>query len=128
MQHFIEKWDSYLGKLFAIIVIGIALAKPESPDVLRYFSYFVFLMIGVAVFDIISNWTQHESKFWHLMAVFSNLIMVASCIIVLQNMANFSLPIQIPQIFLFEIQNFYIYLGIFLFIENSLWSWVYDHV
>ncbi len=42
MQHFIEKWDSYLGKLFAVLVVGIALIKPESPDVLRYFSYFAF--------------------------------------------------------------------------------------
>ncbi len=127
MQHFIEKWDSYLGKLFGILVAAIAVIKPESPSILQYFSYFAFVMIGIAVFDIAANWTQHESKFWHLMAVLSNLIMIASSLIILHNMAGFALPIAIPEFWLFTVPNFFLYLGIFLFVENSLWSWVYDH-
>ncbi|MBI2133838.1 hypothetical protein HYU11_04105 [Candidatus Woesearchaeota archaeon] len=128
MQHFIEKWDSYLGKLFAVLVIGMALIGPQSPEVLRYFSYFVFAMIGVAAFDIVANWMQHESKFWHLAAVLSNIMMIVSCLFILQFMLSFTLPFRIPPLQIFEMQNFFLYLGIFLFIENSMWTWVYDRV
>lgn len=128
MQHFLEKWDSYLGKLLGIAIVIVTLTKTENLVVLSFFRYFLFLMIGVAVFDIIVNFGQHESHFWRFAAVLSNLFTVASCLVMLQLVLGVSLPVQIPDFFIFHISNFMLYLGIFIFIENSLWTYVYDHI
>lgn len=131
MQHFLEKWDSYLGKLFGVAVAVFAFAKFEEPLALTGLKYFTFIMIGVAIFDTVTNFGQHESKFWHMAAVLSNLLMAASCILVLQYMLGFSLPFSIivPDFgIIAAIPNFFLYLGIALFIENALWTWVYDRM
>lgn len=131
MQHFLEKWDSYLGKLFGVSVAVFAFAKFEEPLALTGLKYFAFVMIGVAIFDTVTNFGQHESKFWHVAAVFSNLFMAVSCILVLQFMLGFSFPfsIAVPDFGITAaIPNFFLYLGIALFIENALWTWVYDRV
>ncbi|MBI2145586.1 hypothetical protein HYU18_04680 [Candidatus Woesearchaeota archaeon] len=131
IKHIMDKWDSYLSILLGGLLVAAAKWAGLNPQLLLLFKYYVFAMIGVVIFDTVKNFTQHESAFWKFSAMLSNGIVLASCIIILQQLFNLwtvvtlsSLPLLSK---LMAMPNFLAYLGIFLIIENALWVFVYDH-
>ncbi|HIG98241.1 TPA: hypothetical protein HA231_02370 [Candidatus Woesearchaeota archaeon] len=89
-------------------------------------------MVGVAVFDTVKNFGQHESAFWKAAAILSNGVVLFSCVVILQRTFGMlgaarlsSLPILSK---LIAMPDFMLYLGIFLVAENALWVYVYDHL
>lgn len=130
MKHLMDKWDSYLSILLGVFLIAVA-KMVASPKYVLFFKYYVFLMIGVVIFDTIKNFGQHESAFWKFSAILSNGIVLASCIAILQQVFKIATSIQLSSLPLLSklmaMPNFMLYLGIFLVIENALWIFVYDH-
>ncbi len=124
IQHFMDKWDSYLSVLLGILLI--VAVKFAHPGVAAYFKYYVFLMIGVVIFDTIINFTQHESAMWKFSAILSNVIVLVSCIYILQSLYKV-IPFALPSFSFMAGANFMLYLGIFLIVENLMWIFIYDH-
>ena len=131
LKHIMDKWDSYLSILLGIFVIAIAAIKTVNPQLLLFFKYYVFVMIGVVIFDTVKNFGQHESMLWKMVAILSNGIVLASCIVILQKMFSIATAVNLSALpvlsKLLSLPNFMLYLGIFLVIENALWVYVYDH-
>ena len=129
MQHLLDKYDSYLGKLLGVLLIVVVYSKTENPIFLAFFHYFLFFMIGVAVFDTVKNFGEHENIFWKLLAIFSNALTAISCIFILQELYSLELPVRISSLLpILTIPNFMVFLGAFIVMENFLWSYVYDHL
>lgn len=130
LGHLMEKWDSYLSILLGVFVIVAAKASLNA-QLLLLFKYYVFLMIGVVVFDTVKNFGQHEGMVWKLAAIVSNATVLLSCIIILQQVFGMATAIMISSLPLLSslvaMPNFMLYLGIFLIIENAMWVYVYDH-
>lgn len=84
--HIMDKWDSYLSILLGTFLIVFAATKiaNSNPQLLLLFKYYVFIMIGVVIFDTIKNFRQHESIFWKLAAILSNGTVLLSYVIILQ--------------------------------------------
>ncbi|MBI2144262.1 hypothetical protein HYU17_03885 [Candidatus Woesearchaeota archaeon] len=129
--HIMDKWDSYLSLLLGVFVVVVAKAASLSPKLHLWFKYYVFIMIGVVIFDTVKNFGQHEGPFWKMAAIASNAAVLASCAIILGKMFNIAfaapivaLPLVKP---LLAMPNFMLYLGIFLIAENAMWIYVYDH-
>ena len=133
LKHIMDKWDSYMGVLLGIFLIIIAATKiaTANPQLLLFFKYYVFVMIGVVIFDTIKNFGQHESMLWKLAAIASNGIVLAGCVIILEKLFGMSFPLTISSLPLLSqlvaVPNFMLYLGIFLAVENLMWVYVYDH-
>lgn len=133
LKHLMDKWDSYLSVLLGVFLIVIAATKiaNSNPQLLALFKYYVFVMIGVAIFDTAKNFGQHESMFWKLAAIGSNGIVLASCVIILQQQFSIATAVKISSLPLLSqllaMPNFMLYLGVFLAVENALWVYVYDH-
>lgn len=129
MQHLIDKWDSYLGKLFGLLLVAIAAFSVKDPKLLALFRYFLFIMIAVAVFDVIRHWGSHESPFWHVLATASNAFTIAACIFLLQQMYGMEMGFKLASLSpVLSAPLFNLYLGAAIFAENLLWSYVYDHL
>ena len=133
LKHILDKWDSYLSILLGVFLIVIVAAKiaTANPQLLVFFKYYVFVMVGVVIFDTVKNFSQHESMLWKLAAIASNAIVLAGCVIILEKMFNFTAAVAITSLPLLSqlvaVPSFMLYLGIFLVIENALWVYVYDH-
>lgn len=128
--HIMDKWDSYLSVLLGIFLVVAATASLNA-QLLLYFKYYVFAMVGVAAFDTFKNFGEHESIVWKLAAIISNATVVLSCIIILQQMFKMLTTVSISSLpFLTKLMampSFMLYLGIFLIVENAMWIYVYDH-
>lgn len=131
LKHIMDKWDSYLSILLGVFLIAIAAAKIDNPQLLLLFKYYVFVMVGVVIFDTIKNLAQHESVLWKFAAIASNGIVLASCVVILQQMFSIATAAKISSLPMLSqplaMPNFMLYLGIFLVVENALWVFVYDH-
>ncbi len=133
LKHLMDKWDSYLSVLLGVFLIVIAATEiaNSNPQLLTLFKYYVFVMIGVAIFDTVKNFGQHESMFWKFAAIASNGIVLVSCVIILQRMFSIATAVSLSALpllsKLLQLPNFMLYLGIFLAVENALWVYVYDH-
>ena len=133
LKHIMDKWDSYLSILLGIFLIIIAATKiaTANPQMLMFFKYYVFVMVGVVIFDTVKNFGQHESLFWKLSAIASNAIVLVSCVIILQQMFSIATAVNLSTLPLLSklllLSNFHVYLGIFLAIENAMWVYVFDH-
>lgn len=133
LQHLMDKWDSYLSILLGIFLVVIAVTKitTSNPQMLLLFKYYVFVMIGVVIFDTVKNFSQHEGMIWKLTAIISNATVLASCILILQQLFGIATAVKIASLPLLSkfvaMPSFMLYLGIFLIIENALWVFVYDH-
>lgn len=131
--HIMDKWDSYLSILLGAFLIVFAATKIASsnPQLLLLFKYYIFVMIGVVIFDTIKNFGQHESIFWKLAAILSNAIVLVSCVIILQKMFSMATSVSLASLPLLSqllpMPSFMLYLGIFLAVENALWVFVYDY-
>jgi hypothetical protein len=126
-KHLIEKWDSYLSVLLGVFVL-VAAQVTLSAKLMLWFKYYVFLMIGVVVFDTLKNFGEHENMMWKLFAILSNGLVLASCVILLEKIFNMTFVVKIVSLLpLFSVPHFMVYLGIFLVIENIMWLYVYDH-
>ena len=130
LKHLMDKWDSYLSILLGILLAAVAATKTTNPQFLLVFKYYVFAMIGVVVFDTIKNFSQHESLLWKLAAILSNGVVLASCIIILQQMFSTATAVNLSALpvlsTLLSLPNFMLYLRIFLAVENAMWVYVYD--
>ncbi len=130
MKHLMDKWDSYLSILLGALLIIVAKASISTKLVLL-FKYYVFIMMAVVIFDTVKNFTQHESALWKFAAILSNGIVLASCVIILQQLFKVATAIQLSSLPLLSklilMPNFMLYLGIFLVIENAMWIFIYDH-
>lgn len=130
LSHIMDKWDSYLSMLLGAF-LAIAAKASMGAKTLDLFKYYVFFMIGVVIFDTIKNFGQHESAFWKFSAILSNGIVLASCVIILQQMFKIAAAVNLSSLPLLSklmaMPNFLFYLGIFLVIENAMWIYVYDH-
>ncbi|MBI2550078.1 hypothetical protein HYV83_02755 [Candidatus Woesearchaeota archaeon] len=126
-----DKWDSYLSILLGVFVIVAVKITSLNPKLVLLFKYYVFIMIAVVIFDTVKNFGQHESMLWKLAAILSNGIVLASCVIILQQLYSMLIAVKISSLPLLSklitMPNFMLYLGIFLIIENALWVYVYDH-
>ncbi len=69
LKHLMDKWDSYLSILLGVFLVAIAAAKITNPQLLLLFKYYVFVMVGIVIFDTIKNLGQHESVLWKFAAV-----------------------------------------------------------
>ncbi len=133
LKHLMDKWDSYLSVLLGVFLVVVAATKivNSNPQLLMLFKYYVFVMIGVAIFDTVKNFGQHESMLWKLAAIGSNGIVLVSCVIILQRMFSIATAVSLSALpllsKLLQLPNFMLYLGIFLAVENALWVYVYDH-
>ena len=131
LKHLMDKWDSYLSILLGVFLIVVAAVASLNPKLLPLFKYYVFIMIGVVIFDTLKNFGQHESMLWKIAAILSNGIVLASCVFILEKMFNLAVAVKISTLPLLQpllsLPNFMLYLGIFLAIENLLWVYVYDH-
>ncbi|MBI3037385.1 hypothetical protein HYY73_06590 [Candidatus Woesearchaeota archaeon] len=131
LKHIMDKWDSYLSILLGVFLAAIAAMSITNPKLMMTFKYYVFLMIGVVIFDTVKNFGQHESALWKMAAILSNGIVLVSCAIILQQMFSMLTAAKISSLPLLSklmaMPNFMLYLGIFLIIENALWVYVYDH-
>ena len=133
LKHIMDKWDSYLSILLGVFLVIIAATKAATanPQLLALFRYYVFIMIGVVIFDTIKNFSQHESALWKMAAIASNGIVLGSCVIILEKLFGTAFPLvvsSLPVLSKFTaLPSFMLYLGIFLIIENALWAYVYDH-
>ena len=131
LKHLMDKWDSYLSILLGILLAAVAATKTTNPQFLLVFKYYVFAMIAVVIFDTVKNFSQHESLLWKLAAILSNGVVLASCIIILQQMFSTATAVNLSALpvlsTLLSLPNFMLYLGIFLAVENAMWVYVYDH-
>ena len=113
--------------VFLVVVAKAAL----NPKLITLFKYYIFIMIAVVIFDTVKNFTQHESASWKFAAILSNGIVLASCVIILQQMFKVATAIQLSALPLLSklilMPNFMLFLGIFLIVENALWIFIYDH-
>jgi hypothetical protein len=126
-NHLMEKWDSYLSVLLGIFVL-IAAQVALSAKLMLWFKYYVFLMIGVVIFDTLKNFGEHENMMWKFFAILSNGLVLVSCVIILEKTFNLTLGIKLLSLLpSFLIPHLMIYIGIFLIIENLMWLYVYDH-
>jgi len=124
IEYLIDKWDSHLCMLLGVLLMIFA----SYPSFLQqYFQYYVFLMITVVLIDTIKNFREHENIFWKLLALVSNGLVLASCLLILDfyySMLPFSLSAMLP----FTVDNvLFQRIGLLLLVENSLWAYVYDH-
>ena len=133
LKHLMDKWDSYLSILLGVFLIIIAATKiaTANPQLLLFFKYYVFVMVGVVIFDTVKNFGQHESVLWKLAAIASNAIVLVSCVIILQQMFSIATAVNLSTLpllsNLLSMPNLIVYLGVFLVIENAMWVYVYDH-
>ena len=131
LKHIMDKWDSYLSILLGIFLIAAVTVKNLNPQMLLFFKYYVFVMVGVVIFDTLKNFGQHESVLWKLAAIASNAIVLVSCVVILQQMFSIATAVNLSALpvlsNLLSLSNFLAYLGIFLAIENAMWVYVYDH-
>ena len=131
LKHLMDKWDSYLSILLGVFLIAAVTVKNLNPQLLLFFKYYVFVMVGVVIFDTVKNFGQHESVLWKLAAILSNAIVLVSCVIILQQMFSIATAVNLSALpllsNLLSLQNLMLYLGIFLAIENAMWVYVYDH-
>ncbi|HLD97142.1 MAG TPA: hypothetical protein VI934_02255 [Candidatus Nanoarchaeia archaeon] len=129
-KHMMDKWDSYLSILLGVFVAVAAKANLNQQAMLL-FKYYLFIMIGVVIFDTVKNFSQHESAIWKVAAIASNGIVLASCMLILEKMFAIATAVKLsslPQMqHILALPNFMLYLGIFLVIENALWVYVFDH-
>ena len=131
MQHFIDKFDSYLGKLLGVLVIAVGLLKiTDNEYFLMFLKYFCFLMIAVAAFDIMRNLMDHESAFWKGLAIISNLFTILICVLLLQEIVGYlNVVLRLADFVPFiTLPNFYLYLGAVVIVENMLWSYLFEHM
>ncbi|MEK6837419.1 MAG: hypothetical protein AABX69_02105 [Nanoarchaeota archaeon] len=131
IKHLMDKWDSYLSILLGVFLIIAVKWAGVNAQLLQFFKYYVFTMIGVVIFDTVKNFSQHESMIWKVAAIVSNGIMLMSCVLILQKLFSIATAVQLSSLPLLSkllaMPNFMLYLGIFLVIENMLWVYVYDH-
>ncbi len=130
LKHLMDKWDSYLSILLGVFLI-VAVKANLNPQLLLFFKYYVFAMIGVVIFDTIKNFSQHESPLWKFAAILSNGIVLVSCVMILQQLFSIATAVKISSLPLLSqlltMPNFMLYLGIFLAVENAMWVYAYDH-
>ena len=131
IKHLMDKWDSYLSILLGVFLIIAVKWAGVNAQLLQFFKYYVFTMIGVVIFDTVKNFSQHESMIWKVAAIVSNGIALVSCALILQKLFSIATAVQLSSLPLLSkllaMPNFMLYLGIFLIIENALWVYVYDH-
>ncbi len=131
LKHIMDKWDTFLSILLGVFLIAAVKWAGISPQLLQFFKYYVFAMIGVVIFDTVQNFSQHESMIWKAAAVVSNGIVLVSCVIILQRLFSTATAVSLSSLPLLSnamaMPSFLFYLGIFLVIENAMWAFVYDH-
>ncbi len=131
IKHLMDKWDSYLSILLGVFLIIAVKWAGVNAQLLQFFKYYVFTMIGVVIFDTVKNFSQHESMIWKVAAIVSNGIALVSCALILQKLFSIATAVQLSSLPLLSqiiaVPNFMLYLGIFLAVENAMWVYVYDH-